>query len=405
MPETVYSVTQLNRLVRSRVETDPMLLRLAVQGEVTGYKRYPSGYHYFSLKDEKCVVNCVITRMNASRLRFLPENGKTVLLIGSVTLYEPQGKYQFTATDVLPVGEGALEAEYERLRAKLEAEGLFDPAHKKPLPPYPERVAVVTSASGAVIHDILRTLKKTWPAAKVLLLPVAVQGAAAPGEIVRAIRLANLWRVADVMIVGRGGGSREELWAFNDEGVARAIYASEIPVVSAVGHEPDVTIADYVADRSAHTPTAAAELVGARGAELRHRLSLGRQRLERGMQDRLDELSYRLDTLAGSPAMTDPDLPVGRRRQALETLASSLSAAMRNTLSERRHGFARLASTLDALSPLAVLGRGYALAQKDGIPLRGAAQVRVGDRIDITLAGADLGCLVEEVHEHGKENV
>ena len=405
MPETVYSVTQLNRLVRSRVETDPMLLRLAVQGEVTGYKRYPSGYHYFSLKDEKCVVSCVITRMNASRLRFLPENGKTVLLLGSITLYEPQGKYQFTATDVLPVGEGALEAEYERLRQKLEAEGLFDPAHKKPLPPYPERVAVVTSASGAVIHDILRTLKKTWPAAKVLLLPVAVQGAAAPGEIVRAIRLANLWRVADVMIVGRGGGSREELWAFNDEGVARAIFASEIPVVSAVGHEPDVTIADYVADRSAHTPTAAAELVGAHGAELRHRLSLGRQRLERGMQDRLDELSYRLDALAGSPALTDPGQAVGARRQALETLAASLSAAMQNMLSERRHVFARLASTLDALSPLAVLGRGYALAQKDGVLLRGAAQVRVGDRIEITLAGADLGCLVEEVHDHGKEIV
>ncbi len=405
MPDTVYSVTQLNRLVRSRVETDPMLLRLAVQGEVTGYKRYPSGYHYFSLKDEKCVVSCVITRMNASRLRFLPENGKTFLFLGSVTLYEPQGKYQFTVTDVMPVGEGALEAEYERLRAKLEAEGLFDPAHKKPLPPYPMRVAVATSASGAVIHDIIRTLKRTWPAAKVLLLPVAVQGASAPGEIVRAIRLANAWQIADVMIVGRGGGSREELWAFNDEGVARAIYASHIPIVSAVGHEPDVTIADYVADRSAHTPTAAAELIGAKGAELKTRLPQMDDRLLRAVQDRLDELSYRLDTLASAPALTDPVYAVETRRNALDAARMGLLSGMEKTVSAQRNILAQQAAKLDALSPLAVLGRGYALARKDGAPLLDVGEIRVGDRIDITLAGADLGCTVEEIKKHGEKNL
>ncbi len=402
MREEVFTVSELNSFVRTRLENDPALMRVAVMGEVSGYKMYPgSGYHYFSLKDKKCVVSCVITRMNARRLRFLPQESMAVVLMGFVTLYEPQGKYQLSVTDVLPVGAGDLEAEFERLRAKLEAEGLFDPAHKKPLPRYPERVAVVTSGSGAVIHDIIRTLGKRWPAAKILLLPVLVQGEAAPGEIVRAIRYANRWKVADVMIVGRGGGSREDLWAFNDEGVARAIYASEIPVISAVGHRPDVTIADYVADMTAHTPTDAAEIAGPNAADLLVGLRQNDVRLRQAMGNRLDMLSRRLEELKMRPVLRDPAATLAVKRQELDLLASRLCGAMEMENARKRRGYTELAAKLDALSPLKVLSRGYSITEKDGVPLRRAEDARPGDRIDITLTGGSLGCVVEEVRING----
>lgn len=402
MREEVFTVSELNTLVRTRLENDPALMRVAVMGEVSGYKMYPgSGYHYFSLKDKKCVVSCVITRMNARRLRFLPQESMSVVLMGFVTLYEPQGKYQLSVTDVLPVGAGDLEAEFERLRAKLEAEGLFDPAHKKPLPRYPARVAVVTSESGAVIHDIIRTLGKRWPAAKILLLPVLVQGEGAPAEIVRAIRYANRWKVADVMIVGRGGGSREDLWAFNDEGVARAIYASDIPVISAVGHRPDVTIADYVADMTAHTPTDAAEIAGPNAADLLLTLRQDDIRLRQAMGNKLDRLSRRMRELKQRPVMRDPGATLAVKRQTLDGQTARLCAAMEKTDAEKRRAFTELAAKLDALSPLKVLSRGYSIAEKDGVPLRRAEDVRVGDRIDVKLAGGDLGCTVEEVRQNG----
>ena len=399
------SVTELNGFVRARLEGDPALMHVAVQGEVSGYKMYPgSGYHYFSLKDRKCVVSCVITRLNARRLRHLPQESMSVILMGYVTLYEPQGKYQLSVTDVLPVGAGDLEAEFERLRAKLEAEGLFDPVHKKPLPRYPERVAVVTSESGAVIHDIIRTLGKRWPAAKILLLPVLVQGEGAPAEIVRAIRYANEHLVADVMIVGRGGGSREDLWAFNDEGVARAIYASEIPVISAVGHRPDVTIADYVADIMAHTPTDAAEIAGPNAEDIR--LSIGQSglRLRQAVDQRIELLSRRLHELAGRPVMADPAAMFSAKRQMLDWQTARLCAAMDRRTAEERRRFSECAAKLDALSPLKVLSRGYAIAEKDGVPVRRASEVRSGERIDVKLAEGTLGCTVEEVQIHaGKE--
>ena len=402
MRETVFSVTELNSFVRSRLEGDPSLMHVAVQGEVSGYKMYPgSGYHYFTLKDRKCVVSCVITRHNARRLRFLPQESMSVVLMGFVTLYEPQGKYQLSVTDVLPVGAGDLEAEFKRLRAKLEAEGLFDPAHKKPLPRCPERVAVVTSGSGAVIYDIIRTLGKRWPAAKILLLPVLVQGEGAPAEIVRAIRYANEHRVADVMIVGRGGGSREDLWAFNDEGVARAIFASEIPVISAVGHRPDVTIADYVADTSAHTPTDAAEIAAPDAADVRLSLRQSDIRLEQAVSTRLALLSRRLRELAGRPVMADPAVYFSGKRQMLDWQTTKLCAAMDRRVGEERRRFAGTAARLDALSPLKVLTRGYAVVEKDGTPVRRTEEARPGERIDVRLADGALGCTVEEVRKNG----
>ena len=402
MREEVFTVTELNAFVRSRLESDPMLMRVAVQGEVSGYKFYSgSGYHYFSLKDKKCVVSCVITRMNARRLRHLPQEGMGVVLLGNVTLYEPQGKYQLSVTEVLPVGAGDLEAEFERLRAMLEAEGLFDPRFKKPLPRYPGRVGVVTSESGAVIHDIIRTLGKRWPAAKILLLPVLVQGEGAPAEIVRAIRYANEWRVADVLIVGRGGGSREDLWAFNDESVARAIFASEIPVISAVGHRPDVTIADYVADMSAHTPTDAAEIAGPNAADIALGLSQSGLRLRQAMENRLDMLSRRVRELSERPVMTAPEGLVAAKRQAVDYATAMLCAAMERSNAALRGRLASLSGKLDALSPLKVLSRGYAIAEREGAPIKSARSVKTGDRIDLRLSDGRLGCSVEEIKTDG----
>ena len=247
------SVSELNARIKGLIESDPVLGSVYVRGELSNYKVYPSGHHYFTLKDAESSLRCVMFRSAASKLRFRPESGMRVTAWGRVAVYPRDGAYQLYCEGLMPEGAGDLQVAYEQLKAKLAAEGLFDPAHKKPIPHYPERIAVITSSAGAAVHDIIRVLRKRWPVAKVVLLPVRVQGVEAPPEIAGALRYANKYRVADVIITGRGGGSIEDLWAFNDERVARAIYASELPVISAVGHEPDVTIADFVADLRAAT--------------------------------------------------------------------------------------------------------------------------------------------------------
>ena len=257
----ILSVTQLNNLIKAAFDNVPALQNVCVRGEISNYKLYPSGHHYFTLKDDKASIKCVMFRSDALSLRFQPEHGMEVLAFGSVSVFPRDGVYQLYCRRLHAAGVGDLHFAYEQLRRKLEAEGLFDPAHKKPLPAFPRRIAVVTSPAGKAIHDILEVLRQRYPLAKVLLLPASVQGEDAPPEIAAQIRFANKHALADVIITGRGGGSLEELWAFNDERVARAIYESKSPVISAVGHEPDVTIADYVADVRATTPTNAAMLV------------------------------------------------------------------------------------------------------------------------------------------------
>jgi exodeoxyribonuclease VII large subunit len=289
---------------------------------------------------------------------------------------------------------------FEQLKAKLAAEGLFDPSHKKPLPAYPKRVAVITSGAGAAVHDIIRVLGKRWPMAKILVLPVRVQGVEAPPEIVGAIDYANRYQVADVIITGRGGGSMEDLWAFNDERVARAIYQSEIPVVSAVGHEPDVTIADYVADRRAATPSNGAEIVGPDQEDVRSVLGADEIRLRQAMGKKLDMLTRRLSDLAARPALNDPEVYLGAKRMGLDYARAALLAAGEKKNADCRRSYVALAAKLDALSPLKVLGRGYSIAEKQGAVLRRAEDVVPGDHISVKLAGGRLGCLVEEI-EHG----
>ncbi len=405
MNEMVMTVSELNGHIKSLIEGDPMLTRVSVKGELSNYKIYPSGHHYFTMKDSDCAIRCVMFRSAAGKLRFRPESGMKVTAVGRVSVYPRDGAYQLYVTELTPEGAGDLQVAFEQLKAKLEAEGLFDRAHKKPLPAFPKTVAVITSGAGAAVHDIIRVMQKRWPAAKIVLLPVRVQGVEAPPEIVGALRYANRWRVGDVIITGRGGGSIEDLWAFNDERVARAIYESEIPVISAVGHEPDVTISDYVADRRAATPSNAAEIAVPDELEVREAIESRSVRLSQAMRKKLEALSRRLDDIAARPALRDPEVYLANKRMALDYGRTALVSAYEKRLDSKRHAAATLAAKLDALSPLKVLERGYSIAQKNGKTLRRTADVSTGDAIEVTLPDGCIGCVVQEVNYGGREKL
>ena len=396
----VYSVTQVNQYIKGLLDGDSALSGLFVRGEISNYKAYPSGHHYFSLKDGEGAIRCVMFRREAMSLRFRPENGKKVVAFGRVTVFPRDGQYQLYCSALSPDGMGDLHAAFEQLKEKLYQEGLFDQAHKKKIPRFPERIALITSSAGAAVRDMIRILGARWPMAEVLVLPVRVQGAEAPGELCAAIAWANRHQAADLIITGRGGGSMEDLWAFNDERVARAIYASEIPVISAVGHEPDVTIADFVADRRASTPSNAAEIAVPDMAELLQRLDSFRSRMAQGTLNGLERQERRLKALAEKRVLTDPLAFVQDKRLQLDYVQQKLLTAANAQWQEEQRRFAALAAKLDALSPLKVLGRGYAMARtEDGAVLRTAAQVQSGDTIHLRLAQGGLRCTVTEKEE------
>ena len=397
MERHIYAVSELNGLVKALLDSVPELSGICVRGEISNYKVYPSGHHYFSLKDAQGVLRCVMFKSQALRLRFRPENGMKVLAMGRVTVYPRDGAYQLYCDALSPDGVGDLHVAFEQLKEKLWREGLFDEAHKKPLPKYPKTIAIITSPAGAAVHDMIRILRRRYPLAKVKLLPVRVQGAEAPAEIVGALRYAGRHRVADVIITGRGGGSIEDLWAFNDERVARAIFDCEIPVISAVGHEPDVTIADFVADARAATPSHAAEMAVPDRAELLEKLQSQRLRMARSEHRRLEQLRRRLTELAGKRVLTDPLAPVQDKRLLLDHAQKELIHAAQVRLAEPRRALAALAASLDAMSPLKVLGRGFALVTDEkGKPVRRASDVPVGSKITAALSEGRLRCRVEE---------
>ena len=398
------TVSELNARIKGLIESDPVLGSVCVRGELSNYKVYPSGHHYFTLKDAESSLRCVMFRFAASKLRFRPESGMGVTVWGRVSVYPRDGAYQLYCEDIMPEGAGDLQVAFEQLKEKLQREGLFDPAHKKPIPRYPERIAVITSSAGAAVHDIIRVLRKRWPVAKVLLLPVRVQGVEAPPEIVGALRYANRYKVADVIITGRGGGSIEDLWAFNDERVARAIYESELPVISAVGHEPDVTIADYVADLRAATPSNAAELAAPDMSELREAIMSARARLDQAVERSIRERRKRLEELGSRRVMRSPTGFIDQRRLELDSIRLRLDSAASARLNREKQRFASLAAKLDALSPLKVLGRGYSIAlDAEGRAVKRAGQLKPGDRLRLRLAEGEAGCLVESVNG-GKED-
>ncbi len=397
MEKQVLSVGQISEYIKSKLDSDSRLSNIAVRGEISNYKVYPSGHHYFTLKDETGAMRCVMFKSNASRLRFRPENGMKVIAMGSVTVYVRDGIYQLYCTAMAMDGIGDLYAAFEQLKSKLSAQGLFNPEHKKPLPKYPATIGIITSEAGAAVHDILRILRKRYPLTQVRLLPVRVQGVEAPGEIAAAIRYANHFKLADLLIVGRGGGSIEDLWAFNDEQVARAIFASNIPVISAVGHEPDVTISDFVADLRAATPSNAAELAVPDQNALRQQLDSLEQAMALAIQRKLNRAGERLLNLSNRPVLQSPLASFEQRRKVLKLLETRLIGAQNQTVSRYRQRFVAQTAKLDAMSPLKVLTRGYAVATtRSGSVIRSATEVSTGDQITVRVSDGSIHANVVE---------
>ena len=399
----IFGVAEVNQFIKTMLDGVPALQDLYVRGELSNYKIYPSGHHYFTLKDPEGVLRCVMFRSSAAHLRFRPENGMKVIVRGRITAFVRDGQYQLYCDAVTPEGAGDLAVAFEQLKARLYQEGLFDASHKKPLPPFPQRIAIITSGSGAAVHDMLRILRRRYPICKVIVLPVRVQGVEAAPEIVGAIRYANRWRVADLIITGRGGGSMEDLWAFNDERVARAIYESELPVISAVGHEPDVTISDFVADVRASTPSNAAEIAVPDAVELAAQLSGARAHMLQVLRQSLQLRRQALQTFSESRILRNPAAAVQDKRMELDLLHRKLTGLAQADLARRRQQFAALAASLDALSPLKVLGRGYSVAKDTtGQLLRSIEQTEVGQAITGTLGDGSLDCTVDGIRKGEK---
>ena len=420
---TVYSVTRLNNEIKDLLDAVPGYRNLLVQGEISNYKAHSSGHHYMTLKDEGASINAVMFRSDALRLKFRLENGMKVIVRARVSSFPRTGQVQLYISEVIPDGAGALNLAFEQLKRKLQAEGLFDPAHKKPIPTCPQRIALVTSPTGAAVRDMIRILGRRWPLAKVTLYPAQVQGQGAAESIAQAIMLANAIGEADVILCGRGGGSMEDLWAFNEEVVARAIYDSDIPVISAVGHEPDVTIADFVADLRAPTPSGAAELAVPDRAEYALSVRTLDTRLRTAAHKQLQARRQRLTTLQERLELRTPANYIAEKRLLLDQMTDRLCAALparltreeqkltvlrqrlltagQGGLHRRRLRFAQTVATLDAISPLRVLARGYAVATrgKRGAVVTDAAALKAGDTLHIRFAKGAANCRVTDTEE------
>ncbi|HEY8347530.1 MAG TPA: exodeoxyribonuclease VII large subunit [Symbiobacteriaceae bacterium] len=401
--EHVLSVRELTQVVKQLLDQEPLLASLWVQGEISNFKHHTSGHLYFTLKDAYSQVRCVMFRSHAQRLRFRPADGMQVLVHGSVTVYERDGLYQLYCTAMEPAGIGTLYLQYEQLKARLAAEGLFDPALKRPLPLLPRKVGVVTALTGAAIRDIITVSRRRFPGIHLVISPALVQGEEAPASLIQALQRVVQVPGVDVVIIGRGGGSLEDLWAFNDEALARAIRACPVPVVSAVGHETDFTIADFAADLRAPTPSAAAELVVPSRAELKGEVESLRLRMITQMNRLLETKRLQVRALAQRPVLQRPEGRLLQDRQRLDELVRRLGYAAGHLVGTRRKELAALAGRLDALSPLAVLGRGYSITRRmDGQVVKDARQVAVGERVSVLLHRGRLTCLVESREEGGE---
>lgn len=401
----VVCVSQLNRYVKALLASDGALDGLMVRGEISNFLcHYKSGHMYFTLKDETAAIKTVMFRGHASQLRFRPENGMSVIVSGSVSLYERDGSYQFYATDMQPDGIGALHLAFEQLKEKLAREGLFDEGRKRPLPRYPERIGVVTSEGAAAFQDILNILSRRYPLATVVLYPAQVQGEGAAKTIADGVRALNAAHACDVMIVGRGGGSAEDLWAFNDETLARVIASSEIPVISAVGHEVDFTIADFVADRRAPTPSAAAELAAPNIADVQYYLSDLLERCAAQTQGRVASMQLRMRAIQAGMAASESVLQ--SMKQRVKTLELAVQAAVERRLSSACEQVRYLSALTEERSPMRILSRGYSLTSSKRGPVSSVDQVRVGELLFSRLADGEIISQVIETRgvEHGKNN-
>ncbi len=396
---SVFSVSDLTGYIKGLLEGDSKLANLWVKGEISNCKQAVSGHVYFTLKDSNSSIRTVMFRSRARLLRFSPENGMAVRVRGYVTVFERDGQYQLYAEEIEPEGAGALYAAFEKLKQKLAGEGLFNPERKQKLPRFPGTIGIVTSPTGAAVRDILNILRRRWPMARIILAPVAVQGDSAPAEVARAIALFNRAGNVDLLIVGRGGGSLEELWAFNTELVARSIAVSRLPVISAVGHETDFTIADMVADLRAPTPSAAAEIAVPDRGEIKRNIMMLRVRLTRSIKHKTGLFRQRLDRCITSRAIANPVVVIcDRRRQVLDWHEKQIRRTAGERLRAEQSRLALLAGRLNALSPLATLSRGYSYTtDPDGKVLHNAALVKPGQMVAVHLHRGMLECRVENI--------
>lgn len=392
----VMSVTQLNTYVRCIMEEDVVLKSVFVAGEVSNFKNhYKTGHFYFTLKDENAAVKAVMFRTYSSRLRFAPEDGMRVICRARASVYERDGAYQLYVEDMQPDGSGSLSLAFEQLKRKLFAEGLFDEKHKKPIPKYPETIAVVTSPTGAALQDILNILSRRWPIARVIVVPSGVQGENAESQLVLGIKKADTLS-ADTIIIGRGGGSVEDLWCFNSEALARAIFNCKTPVISAVGHETDFTICDFVADLRAPTPSAAAENASPESLMTAGIVRGFEQRLKDGLCSSLREREMTLERLENSPFLKDPKRIFEQKEMYYDALTDRLSSAGKLFLTEKTGDFDRLCTKLNAFSPLAVLSRGYSIATVNGKTVKTAAQLKKAGEFDLRLSDGTVNCNVND---------
>ncbi len=395
MSSLLLSVSQLNTYIKSLLDGDPHLQSVYVCGEISNFvNHYRSGHFYLSLKDDNAVVQAVMFRSAASRIKFTPQNGMKVLVRGRVSLFERSGQYQIYIDDMQPDGVGSLQLAFEQRKEKLAKEGLFDAGRKRPVPKYPTRIGVVTSPTGAVLQDIRNVLTRRYPLATLVLCPVLVQGTEAAGQIAAAIRRFHERSAADVLIVGRGGGSMEDLWAFNEEIVVRAVAASQIPIISAVGHETDFTLCDFAADLRAPTPSAAAELVAPDRGDLQLQLFERQAAMKRALQRRVEENRRRLLAIRQSRSMASPLYAVELRRMKLDYRAEQLKSAFLHTVRAQRQAFGVLAGKLDALSPLKVLARGYAIASNERGLVTKAEKAQPGEDLHLKFMDGSLSCRV-----------
>lgn len=395
----VLSVSQLNRYIKMNFDADENLANIFISGEISNFtNHYRTGHLYFTLKDDSAAVRAVMFNSSAKRLKFMPEDGMKVIARGRVSVYEASGQYQLYVDDMQPDGVGALNLAYEQLKEKLQKEGLFSELHKKPLPPYPEKVGVITSPTGAAVRDIINVLGRRFPYAEIVFCPVLVQGDGAHLQLTNAVNLFNSERAADVIIIGRGGGSIEDLWEFNDEGLARAVYNSEIPVISAVGHETDFTICDFVADMRAPTPSAAAELAVPDANELQYALSALKNRMFLNVSSGIADRRSRLEYLTSKGALKSPDEMLSNRSQRLDTAFSKMLSSYENRIGGKKVEFISAATALSKLDPMSVLMRGFAfVSDKSGKNVFSSQSLAKGDKINVRFHDGSAVCEVKEI--------
>lgn len=395
----VLSVSQLNRYIKMNFDADENLANIFISGEISNFtNHYRTGHLYFTLKDDSAAVRAVMFNSSAKRLKFMPEDGMKVIARGRVSVYEASGQYQLYVDDMQPDGVGALNLAYEQLKEKLQKEGLFSELHKKPLPPYPEKVGVITSPTGAAVRDIINVLGRRFPYAEIVFCPVLVQGDGAHLQLTDAVNLFNSERAADVIIIGRGGGSIEDLWEFNDEGLARAVYNSEIPVISAVGHETDFTICDFVADMRAPTPSAAAELAVPDANELQYALSALNNRMFLNVSSGIADRRSRLEYLTSKGALKSPDEMLSNRSQRLDTAFSKMLSSYENRIGGKKVEFISAATALSKLDPMSVLMRGFAfVSDKSGKNVYSSQALAKGDKINVRFHDGSAVCEVKEI--------